>query len=297
MSRPSGPNASSLPGAVQRRRPARWLIALGPLWLALAWQLAAAAHQAPPRDPLAALGSQLLAERRLAASASRACLDCHIPGRGFTDGQVVATADGLNTPTLWGLADRSTFGWRSPDVATLEAFVLRPLANPREMGPLSEATLERLRADPGLRGAYAAAFPGSAQPVTWEHTARALAAAIRAIPRPPPPPTTAAAARGAALFAELGCAGCHRGPAMGADASVATGLTTDGRSGGQVRVPSLVGLALTGPYLHDGSAATLEEVVRRYQRGGLAPAEDSPIAPFLLSDDELRDLLAFLKAL
>jgi cytochrome c peroxidase len=295
-----------------RRRsplPAR-LIYLTILVMLAAFALAAcAAPRVGPSQPddragaLTALGQRLLADRRLARDGTLACLDCHKPEHGYADGQPVATADGLNTPTLWGLAERTTFGWFTPEVSTLEDFILRPLANPREMGPLEEATLARLRLDQSLRDAYAAAFPEAREPITWEHTAQALAAAVRAIPAPagadPQGTPTPAIVRGQTLFAELGCGGCHRGLTLSSESFFNTGVSRDtSRNGGQARVPSLVGLAQTAPYFHDGSAASLEEVVRAYQRGGQAPGPgvNAAVSPFVLTDDEARDLVAFLSS-
>jgi cytochrome c peroxidase len=268
--------------------------------LGAAWLLGQAAAPSEPSLARAALGWRLLADRRLSLSNNLACLDCHIPARGYTDGRVVATADRINTPTLYGLAERTTFGWFTPEVPTLEAFVLRPLNNPREMGPLAEPTLKRLRADQALRAAYAAAFPGAGELITWEQTAQALAVAIRTVSNPPTGALTSAAARGQALFAELGCAGCHQGATLSSESYLNTGVTVDlSRNGGKARVPSLIGLTQTAPYFHDGSAATLEDVIRAYQRGGQmsGPGVNVAISPFVITDDELRDLVAFLSSL
>jgi cytochrome c peroxidase len=270
----------------------------------MAWLLSGAAAPLAPAAARVSLGWRLLAERRLSLRNNLACLDCHIPARGYTDGRAVATADALNTPPLWGLAERAAFGWFTPDVRSLEAFVMRPLDNPREMGPLAEASLDRLRADPALRAAYAAAFPGAGDLVTWQQTAQALAATIRSIPPPASDyrrgALTMAAARGQTLFVELGCERCHRPPSMSSAAYVNIGVSSDtSRNGGRARVPSLLGLAQTAPYFHNGSAATLEDVVRAYQRGGQMPGPDvSPaISPFVITDDEAHDLVAFLASL
>ena len=52
-----------------------------------------------------------------------------------------------------------------------------------------------------------------------------------------------------------------------------------------------------GPYLHDGSVETLEEVVKKYNEGGRAGLADPEIRPLGLSDQEIADLAAFLRAL
>ncbi|EFO79438.1 di-heme Cytochrome-c peroxidase [Oscillochloris trichoides DG-6] len=248
-------------------------------------------------NPLAArvaLGWQLLAERRLALRGDLACLDCHQPERGYTDGRSVATEDGINTPTLYALAGRSSYGWFTPDVRSLEAFVLRPLDNPREMGPISELPLERLRSDPAMQRVYAAAFP-DAPTITWEATAQALAAAIRSLATPATTQLSPAAQRGQVLFAELGCASCHHGPTLSSEAHLYTGVSANPRA---ARVPALVALAQTGPYFHDGSATTLTDVVRFYQRGGNTGVVgvSRGISPLLLTEAEVEDLVAFLQS-
>ena len=67
---------------------------------------------------------------------------------------------------------------------------------------------------------------------------------------------------------------------------------------GKYKTPTLRGVRLTGPYMHDGSLKTLEEVVEFYNKGGGAnPNLDPVVRPLGLSKEELADLVAFLKAL
>jgi cytochrome c peroxidase len=70
---------------------------------------------------------------------------------------------------------------------------------------------------------------------------------------------------------------------------------------GQFRTKSLRQIAETGPYFHDGSVSSLEEVVRHYNQGGAAGSypgtKDSLIVPLNLSETEILDLVAFLKSL
>jgi cytochrome c peroxidase len=79
---------------------------------------------------------------------------------------------------------------------------------------------------------------------------------------------------------------------------------------GAFRAPSLRNVALTAPYMHDGSIATLEEVIRTYAAGGRNitqgdnigdgrqnPFKDSFISGFSISDDEVQDVIAFLESL
>ena len=67
---------------------------------------------------------------------------------------------------------------------------------------------------------------------------------------------------------------------------------------GRFKTPSLRGLTATAPYMHDGSMATLTDVVEFYSRGGVNnPNLDPALAPLGLSKADARDLVAFLKAL
>jgi cytochrome c peroxidase len=138
------------------------------------------------------------------------------------------------------------------------------------------------------------------------------------------------AKRGMALFysARVGCAQCHSGinfsgPIVyeGHERQRAlfanTGLyDVDGRGAypksdrglievthraadmGKFRVPTLRNVALTAPYMHDGSLATLDAVLDHYVRGGRGnPHQDRRIHPFVLAAPERADLLAFLASL
>lgn len=67
---------------------------------------------------------------------------------------------------------------------------------------------------------------------------------------------------------------------------------------GKFKTPSLRGVILTAPYMHNGSLKTLEEVVEYYNRGGNAnPHLDAAMGPLGLSKDEINDLVAFLRSL
>jgi cytochrome c peroxidase len=64
------------------------------------------------------------------------------------------------------------------------------------------------------------------------------------------------------------------------------------------KTPSLRNVAVGVPYMHDGSLASLDEVVRHYDRGGTgAPGQDRRIRPLNLSGGEIRDLVIFLHSL
>lgn len=75
-------------------------------------------------------------------------------------------------------------------------------------------------------------------------------------------------------------------------------VTRDARDLWSYRTPSLRNVALTSPYMHDGSLRTLEDVVRHYARGGIPNKHlDPAIRPLDLTEDDRAALTAFLESL
>ena len=107
--------------------------------------------------------------------------------------------------------------------------------------------------------------------------------------------------------------GLYNVDGLGAYPAENTGLfdmTGQRRDMGRFRAPSLRNIAVTAPYMHDGSIATLDEVIAHYARAGRAveegpnagdgrlnPYKSEFVVGFELSDEEHADLLAFLNAL
>ncbi|MEE4250258.1 MAG: MbnH family di-heme enzyme [Alcanivoracaceae bacterium] len=87
-------------------------------------------------------------------------------------------------------------------------------------------------------------------------------------------------------------------------------ITSRPQDMGRFRAPSLRNIAVTAPYMHDGSVATLEDAIRNYAAGGrnltagpnagdgrMNPYKDGFISGFSITDDEINDLIAFLQSL
>jgi cytochrome c peroxidase len=244
---------------------------------------------------------------------------------------------GLKNPmSLVNLAWAPVLTWANPALRRLEEQALIPLFSdhPVEMGMSGreQELFARLAADPRYPPMFAAAFPDREGAITLETITRALAAFQRAITSFDSPydryrwggqrnAISASARRGERLFfgERLECYHCHGGllftdnvihsqllaPEMGFhDTGVAPrgGIgehTGDARQMGAFRTPSLRNVALTAPYMHDGSMATLDDVIRHYERGGRqrGPHTSSLLAGFRLTDQERRDLIAFLESL
>lgn len=286
------------------------------------------------------LGERLFNERRLSGDGTLNCASCHdLTGHAGADGRPLARgiADQVgprNTPTVWNAAFQSVLFWdgRAP---SLEAQAGGPILNPVEMGLASAEEAERrLGSDADYRRLFAAAFGDAA--VTFPRIVQALAAYERTLITPDSPydrfvdgdagALSPAQLRGMALFEKLGCILCHRGPNF-SDASLLGGqsalryfpanptpyekryplLGADGRPG-VWRVPSLRNVALTGPWLHNGSVDRLDEVVRIMASAQLGRSRslqawiDGESALHLadqtpLPDAQVADLVAFLEAL
>jgi cytochrome c peroxidase len=198
--------------------------------------------------------------------------------------------DGLtgtrNAPTVLNAAGHLAQFWDGR-AATVEEQAKGPILNPVEMAmPDSGAVVARLAAVPGYQAAFAAAFPGMADPVTFENIARAIGAFERQLVTPArwdaflggdASVLTPEERRGLDVFIASGCAACHRGTYMGGDMYQKAGLVepwpADGDSGrvavtGQrgdrfvFKVPSLRNIDRTAPYFHDGAVGELDEAVR-----------------------------------
>ena len=122
-----------------------------------------------------------------------------------------------------------------------------------------------------------------------------LALFIDSLPPPPSPgPPSEAALRGQVIFnrADTGCAVCHPLPLYTDLKTHDVGtVTADERIGPEFDTPTLNGLYRTAPYLHDGSAATLHDVLT------IANPDDKHGVTSHLTAQEIDDLVAFLEAL
>jgi cytochrome c peroxidase len=280
----------------------------------------------PADNPMSAakvaLGLRLFSDPRLSASGRHSCESCHSPGLAFTDGLARSRGDSgetlpLNAPTLFNVAYNPSLGWNDPTVRTLEQQMAGPLFNehPRELGLKGrEAAVERLLGmDPAMASSFAAAFPGEDSPVTLNNAVRAIAAYERTLISAGSPfdryvfagdhaALDDAQKRGMDLFSgRAGCAACHgginfAGPWVDRDVPRAEPAFADTGTGQTVRVPTLRNVARTGPYMHDGRFATLDEVLLHYEK--LASQSSDPrLARPALTTKERDALRVFLDSL
>ena len=293
--------------------------------LAHGQQYSSAARQnivvkAPASNPLTAekvaLGKRLFFDTRLSEDGWISCASCHDPTHAFSDPRKLSVGmlgqrGKRHAPTLLGRGFGESQFWDGR-VATLEEQVVQPILNPEEMGMTMETVLQRLHQDRVFRG------------LTRESLADALASYVRTIRSENshydhflagwPVMMSDQELEGLRLFQDKArCYLCHSGKQFTDESFHNTGiawsksdaaLADEGRARitgkpyhrGAFKTPTLREVAQRGPYMHDGSLVTLEDVIEYYDRGGNQnPYLDENIVPLHLSPAEKKALLAFLR--
>jgi len=289
----------------------------------------------PVTPDRAELGRQLYFDKRLSSDGTISCASCHNPAMGFSNGVRFAPGvggklGGRNSPTIYNAAYGTVQFWDGR-ARTLEEQALGPVQNPIEMAN----TIEKMVTTVSGIGDYAQAFekafgPG---PITPEKVAMAIAGFERTIISGDAPydrfkvgdqtALSEAAQRGLAVFEGKGrCVVCHLGPSfmdnqfhnlgVGTEPEVSRGagaesesakpdagrmdFTKEEKDWAKFKTPTLRNVALTAPYMHDGSEPTIESVVALYNKGGIANKNLDPlIQPLQLTPEEQADLVTFLK--
>lgn len=284
-------------------------------------------YAVPANNPVTpariALGRRLFFDPLLSSDRSIACASCHQPDHAFAD--TLAFSRGVagqhtirSAPSLLNRAYGKSFFWDGR-ATSLEEAVVQPIRNPREMALPLDSLVRRLLDDRSYRTEFGAVFPG--ENITTLHVARALATYLRSLRsggsaydrymNGDRDALSAEAVGGLRLFVgKANCAACHvpptftderfhnTGVSAGAVDSGRGGVTTRPADQGKFKVPTLRNIALTAPYMHDGSLPTLDAVIEFYDRGaGPNTNLDPEIHPIRLSGAEKRALIAFLQAL
>ena len=279
----------------------------------------------PVTDAKAALGKALYFDKRLSRDGTVSCATCHDPSKGWTDRAPVSTGikgqkGGRSAPTVLNSAYMETQFWDGR-AKSLEEQAKGPIQNPIEMGFTHEACVAQLKSIKGYAPLFKAAFGDEG--VDIDRVAKAIATFERTVLTGNAPydkwqagdkkAMSASAARGFNLFhAKANCAICHDGfnfsnsdfHNLGVGMAAKTPdlgryeQTKEEKDKGSFKTPTLRNLKDTAPYMHDGSQATLREVVDFYNKGGEKnPQLDGRIKPLGLTAAEIDDLLAFLGAL
>jgi cytochrome c peroxidase len=263
------------------------------------------------------LGRMLYYETRISKGGKISCNSCHqldkygqdnLPFSPGHDGKL----GGRSSPSTYNAALHIAQFWdgRAP---TVEEQAKGPVLNPIEMGmPDADFVVRVLKSIPGYVDAFKAAFPTEADPVTYDNFGKAVGAFERKLITPSAwddflkgkkDALTAEEAKGYETFAKAGCATCHNGPGVGGAMYQKLGLvkawpelkdlgryeaTKQDSDKYFFKTPSLRNVTETGPYLHDGSVKTLEEMVKMMAEHQLGKT---------LNNEEVASIVTFLKAL
>lgn len=285
----------------------------------------------PPTPERVRLGRWLFYDTRLSADNTVSCATCHRPEHAFSEPTPVSTGVGgqqgrRKAPSLVNQADALLphFFWDGR-AESLEDQALGPIGNPIEMGNQPDGMVANLSRIAGYTPYFEEAF-GSGS-ITDERVARAIVAYERTrmsgnspwdrwrYNRDESAVSDQVKLGHEVFFGKAKCRQCHAGNnftdsmfhnvGIGWD-PVAKRFSDEGRFAvtgrpadlGAFKTPTLRDVARHAPYMHDGSVATLREVVDLYNRGGHAnPHLDVKIEPLGLTAEEVDAIVAFLEAL
>lgn len=270
------------------------------------------------------LGKALFFDPRLSRDATVSCASCHLPSKAFSDpARLSVGIEGRtgfrNSPSLGNVGYHAAY-FRDGGVPTLEQQVIAPIHDVVEMDHDINRVASLLREEEPYRTLSRAAYGREldAWVVTraianyertlisgWSRYDRYIQGDLNAL--------TEQELRGLALFnsEELNCTACHSGFDLSDHAYHNVGqyfdYTMDPGRGritlrpedvGRFKTPSLRNVALTAPYMHDGSMPTLKHVIDHFASGGLPhPNRDLEMRTFTITKEEKADLIAFLASL
>jgi cytochrome c peroxidase len=288
----------------------------------------------PPTAETIALGRRLYYDPILSIDNTVSCATCHSPTAGFADPKPVSEGvdkktGARNSPTVFNSAYFHVQFWdgRAP---SLEKQAEGPVQNPVEMANTLENVEKKLNADPSYREQFAKAW--GAGPITYEMVEKSIASFERTIVSGNSPfdrwkyghdekAVSDSVKRGFIVFtskAKGNCAACHlvgeedalftdnkfHNIGVGVDLGDITdpglfAVTHKESDRGLFKTPSLRNVALTAPYMHDGSLKDLKQVVDFYIGAGNSNVNlDKEIHVLdFLSGQERADLEAFLNSL
>lgn len=282
-----------------------------------------------------ALGRKLFYEKKLSGDNTMACASCHAPENSFSDpNQFSVGIDGVqgnrNSMALINLGWQDFFFWDGRS-KTLEEQILEPVPNPVEMHQSWTDAVAKLNSDMNYRNLFFKAF--GEEGINSQKVSKAIAQFLRtmisgsskfdvmykyenslalsAAEQATLMSISVEEWGGYDLFKSLNgadCFHCHNGPLMqvkkfsnnGLDAffsDLGRGIITgNNNDNGKFKVPSLRNVALTGPYMHDGRFATLDQVIEHYSSGIQMSSTIDPLIEFASQggvqlDAQEKDLL------
>jgi cytochrome c peroxidase len=270
-----------------------------------------------------AFGKMLFFDKRLSKNNEIACSNCHQPQRAFTDGLTKSIGvEGRiamrNAPSLLNGAYFKSYMYDG-EVKTLEQQALVPIQDHQEMGSSLKEVISKLSKDPKYcqlaKSIYKReldAFVITRALSSYERSLISQNSKFDRYQAGEKDLLTSDELAGWKLFSEkLYCTKCHDAPHFSNYQVLNNGLYREygldkGRfringlenEDGAFKVPSLRNVAMTAPYMHDGSIRTLKGVILHYSKGGEDHKNKSPIIrPFQITNKEINQLEQFLKTL
>jgi len=269
-----------------------------------------------------ALGRKLFFDPRLSLNGTVSCATCHRSALYGTDALPKSIGaehrlNAHNAPTVLNAALQFKAHWIG-DRQNVEEQAMKSLTGHASFGNPDPATvIQKIKALSGYEEEFKQAFPNEPEPVKPENWGKAIGAYERTLVTPSPfdaflkgdaKALTPQAQNGLKTFIDIGCASCHNGVGIGGSSFQKFGVFEDywKQTGSQpidegrftatqepadkyiFKVPSLRNVAMTPPYFHDGSVATLPQAVRVMGKVQLGRE---------LTDQEVHDLVAFLNSL
>lgn len=276
----------------------------------------------PVTPSRAELGRKLFFDPRLSADGTVSCATCHRPALYGTDALpksigVEHRLNPRNAPTVLNAALQFKAHWIG-DRANVEDQAMKSLIGQASFGNADfAAVVRKIKALPAYEEEFKLAFPNDPEPVKPDNWGKVIGAYERTLVTPSPfdaylkgdaKALSAKAQNGLKAFIEIGCVSCHNGVGVGGSSFQKFGVFEDywKSTGSQpidegrftdtkdpadkyvFKVPGLRNVAMTPPYFHDGSVATLPQAVRVMGKVQLGKE---------LTDQEVNDLVAFLNSL
>lgn len=265
------------------------------------------------------LGEKLYNDKRLSRNNSISCASCHDLKKGGTDQVKYSTGvegqlGGINSPTTFNSGFNFSQHWDGR-ASTLAEQAIGPVHNPVEMDTNWEDVIPKLKKDPYYKQAFTQIYD-------HEFTGDNIVDAIEVFEQSLITPNSrfdqylrgdkqavnSEEKEGYRLFKEFGCISCHQGLLLGGNMYQTLGVMEDyfvhrniteadlgrynvtGREWNrfQFKIPTLRNIEITFPYLHDGSAETLEDVMTIMWNSQLGRK---------MKDEELKLIIQFLKTL
>ena len=253
------------------------------------------------------LGELLFKETRLSVNKKVSCHTCHDLASGGDDGLKTPTGLGFNSPTIFNASKNFYIGWRGK-FSRLKPHLDFIMSNPKVMGTDWPNAIQAIKRDSIYTQPFRASYQGNISQdnildaILYYESNLIVPAKFDAYLQGQDDAISAAAKLGYKVFKNYGCISCHQGTNVGGNLFQQLGIIKpyqgqDGKYQTQkLRVPSLRNVALTAPYLHDGSIESLESIITimaEYQLGQtLTHLEVRLIKAFLESLNSVTEQVA-----